>query len=201
MSNNALYNLVKEDKNKFALPNFFTILRLIFLPFIIHFLQQGTTLGDLLALLFMGLAAMTDYLDGYFARKLSKKSNVGRMLDPLIDKVTVAATMLVLASHKNLPYWYVAIVILRDLFLLFTGMLIISKKRFVIESNLLGKVASFLFVCVVISYTIGIPYLRETLMILSLFFVPVTIVGYIGKYKHDIKNREITTDGQEEQNV
>lgn len=189
MKKTGLVQIIREDKNKFALPNFITILRLVFLPFILYFLSMGSRKGDFLALLFMGLASVTDFLDGYYARKLNRLSNVGRMLDPLLDKVSVGATMLVLAAQKNLPYWYVFIVIGRDLFLLLGGTFVISKKRLVVESNMLGKWTSTLFALVIITYTLNIPYLKQGLMYVSLFLVPMTLVGYVHKYRQDLSKK------------
>jgi CDP-diacylglycerol--glycerol-3-phosphate 3-phosphatidyltransferase len=189
MKKTGLAQIIREDKNKFALPNFFTILRLVFLPFILYFLHMGSRTGDFLALLFMALACLTDFLDGYYARKLKKLSDVGRMLDPLIDKASVGATMLLLAAQKGLPYWYVFIVIGRDLFLLLGGTFVISKKRLVVESNMLGKWTSTLFALVIITYTLNIPYLKQGLMYVSLFLVPITLVGYVHKYRQDLSKK------------
>lgn len=185
----GLVQVIREDKNKFALPNFFTVLRLLFLPFILHFLGMGSRKGDFLALLFMALACLTDFLDGYCARRLNKQSDVGRMLDPLIDKVSVDTTMLVLAAQKGLPYWYVFIVIGRDLFLLLGGTFVIYKKRLVVESNKLGKWTSTIFALVIIAYTLNIPYLKQGLMYVSLFLVPMTLVVYIRNYRQDLSKR------------
>ncbi len=186
MKKPGIYQIIREDEHKFALPNFFTLLRLLFLPFIIHFLRQDERLFDFYALVFMLLACLTDFLDGHYARKLQKTSDVGRMMDPLIDKIGVDLTMLTLAAHKGLPYWYVYIVIFRDLFLLFSGALVISKHRLVIESNRLGKWTSTLFAAVIIAYTINIPYFQQILMYITLFFIPATIAKYIKKYKDSV---------------
>lgn len=183
MKKSGLYHLICEDENKYALPNLFTLLRLAFLPFIIYFLWQNSSTGDFFALFFMLLASLTDYLDGHFARKLNKQSQLGRMLDPLIDKVAVGTTMLVLAHVKGMPYWYVAIVIARDLFLLTLGLLAIARKRFIAESNKLGKWTSTLLALVIITFTINLPYVKYALMYLSVVLVPATVVGYLYKYR------------------
>jgi len=192
MKKTGIYQIIREDENKYGLPNFFTLLRLFCLPFIIHFLRLGTRVGDVYALIFMLIAATTDYLDGHYARKLQKTSNVGRMMDPLIDKVSVDLTMLVLAAHRGLPYWYVFIVIGRDLFLLFGGAVVVSKERFVVESNKLGKWTSTLFALVVITYTLNIPYVKQTLMFITLLLVPATVAKYIKKYKNSLKKKNQT---------
>ncbi|MBN1558973.1 CDP-alcohol phosphatidyltransferase family protein [candidate division KSB1 bacterium] len=183
MKNGSICHLIREDENKYALPNVLTVLRLLFLPFIIYSLYRNTRTGDFCALLFMLLACATDYLDGHFARKLNKKSQLGRMLDPLIDKVSVGTTMLVLAHIKGLPYWYVAIVIVRDLTLLTLALLAISRKRFIAESNELGKWTSSIFALVIITFTLNVPYVKHALMYLSALLVPATLIGYLYKYR------------------
>lgn len=194
MKNSGIYHLFREDEHKYALPNFFTALRLVFLPFIIFFLYKGTRTGDIVALIFMFFACVTDYLDGHYARKLNKLSNVGRMLDPLIDKISVGSAMLVLACMKGLPYWYVFIVIARDLFLLFTSTLVISKKRLITESNKLGKWTSTLLALVVITFTLNVPVVKYIFMYLTLLLVPMTIIGYIRKYKNEVYTKTKSTE-------
>ena len=172
------------------MPNLFTLLRLFFLPFIIPYLRLDTRAGDVYALIFMMLAAMIDYLDGHYARKLQKTSDVGRMMDPLIDKMSVDLTMLVLAAHRGLPYWYVFIVLGRDLFLLFGGAVVVSKTRFVVESNKLGKWTSTLFALVVITYTLNIPYLKQALMFITVLLIPATVAKYYKKYKNSVRKKK-----------
>lgn len=193
MKKTGIYQIIREDENKFGLPNFFTLLRLFCLPFIIHYLRLGTRTGDIFALIFMLIASMTDYLDGHYARKLQKSSNVGRMLDPLIDKMSVDLTMLVLAAHRGLPYWYVFIVIGRDLFLLFGGAVVVSKERFVVESNKLGKWTSTLFALVVITYTLNIPYVKQALVFITVLLIPATVAKYYKKYKNSVKKKKINS--------
>ncbi|MDZ7315219.1 MAG: CDP-diacylglycerol--glycerol-3-phosphate 3-phosphatidyltransferase [candidate division KSB1 bacterium] len=183
----GIIQVIKEDTNKFALPNLFTVLRLVFLPFILFFLWQGTRQGDMLALIFMLAACCTDFLDGYLARRLNKKSDLGRMLDPLIDKISVDAAMLVLTAQKGLPFWYVTVVICRDLFLLLGGTVVISKKRLVIESNMLGKTTATVFALVIITYTLNLPYIKQALMYISLVLVPMTVIGYVHKYYDELR--------------
>ncbi|MBN1464417.1 CDP-alcohol phosphatidyltransferase family protein [candidate division KSB1 bacterium] len=183
MKKSGLCQLIREDENKYALPNLLTVLRLVFLPFIFYFLYRHSLTGDLLALFFMLLASLTDYLDGHFARKLNKQSQLGRMLDPLIDKLAVGTTMLVLAHIKGMPFWYAGMVIARDLFLLTLGLLVISKKQFIAESNKLGKWTSTIFAMVIITFTLNIPYVKYGLMYLSVLLVPASVIGYLYKYR------------------
>lgn len=183
----ALFHIIKEDKNRFSVANFITLARLLFLPFIIYFLSQDTTVGDYYALFFMFVAGVTDYLDGRVARYFNRKSDLGRILDPVIDKVSVGIIMLILVAHKDLPLWYVLIVISRDLLLLFASLFVISRIRLVVESDELGKYTATCLALVIITFTIGVPVLRWILLGVSLFLIPATLVSYYLTHQHVMK--------------
>ena len=103
----------------FALPNLLTYARIIAVPIVVacmywqNILQGGLWLRWLALTLFIA-AAITDILDGYFARSWGQQSSFGRMLDPIADKLLVASCLLMLAADDTIRGWSVwaAIVIL-----------------------------------------------------------------------------------------
>ena len=100
------------------LPNLLTLARIAAIPLLVVFAGWGTPLADILACLVFGLAGITDYFDGKLARERKMTSDLGRMLDPIADKLLVAATLMMLVgSHRLGPAGlYPAIVImLREL--------------------------------------------------------------------------------------
>ncbi len=179
----AFFDLIKRDKHNLGLPNLITLTRLLFLPLIIYFIIQDSYKSDLLATLCLFLSGITDYFDGYFARKLQMRSELGRMLDPIVDKVMVGIIMLFLAAHKDLPYWYVSMVIGRDILILVASMHIISRIQMVKESNLVGKVTMTFFLLVIICYMLGLEPYNRIIMIFSSILIPVSIVTYFISYK------------------
>lgn len=179
----AFFDLIKRDKHNLGLPNLITLTRLLFLPLIIYFIMQDSYKSDLLATLCLFLSGITDYFDGYFARKLQMRSELGRMLDPIVDKVMVGIIMLFLAAHKDLPYWYVSMVIGRDILILVASMHIISRIQMVKESSLVGKVTMTFFLLVIICYMLGLEPYNRIIMIFSSILIPVSIVTYFISYK------------------
>ena len=151
----GIFDILRADKHVWGLPNFITLARLAFLPIIIYFINQQTVKGDWLALLFIFCSGITDFFDGYFARKLNKKSELGKMLDPLIDKVLIGILMLFLAAYKDLPYWYVIIVIIRDILILIASLYLIKQLRNIAQSNMLGKLTLTSYVFVIMFYMIN----------------------------------------------
>ncbi len=80
------------------LPNTLTILRILAVPAIVALLIVGGDTARWTALILFALAAFTDYLDGYLARAMSAQTGLGRLLDPIADKVLVGAVLLMLAG-------------------------------------------------------------------------------------------------------
>ena len=96
------------------LPNLLTLSRIVAIPLVVGFAALRTPVGDLLAMLLFSAAGLTDWLDGHLARARQQHSEVGRMLDPIADKLLVGATLMLLAGLQRLPGLglYPAIVIL-----------------------------------------------------------------------------------------
>lgn len=96
------------------LPNVLTLSRIAAIPVLVLLVAIGTPLADLLAAILFVLAGVTDWLDGQLARSRRQLSDLGRMLDPIADKLLVGATLMVLVGFHRLPAFgiYPAIVIM-----------------------------------------------------------------------------------------
>lgn len=96
------------------LPNLLTLSRIAAIPLLVGCVVMRTPIGDLLATLVFAAAGITDWLDGHIARARLQQSDLGRMLDPIADKLLVGATLLVLAGQDRFPNGalYAAIIIL-----------------------------------------------------------------------------------------
>jgi len=85
--------------------------------------------------------ALTDFLDGYFARHFHEVSEVGKIIDPLADKVAVGAIMMFLVILGDIPIWYLALALVRDVLIIAGGLYIRKKKSIIAQSNMPGKLA------------------------------------------------------------
>ncbi len=96
------------------LPNLLTLSRIGIIPVIVGCVALGTPVGDLVAMILFIAAGLTDWLDGHLARIWRQQSNLGRMLDPIADKLLVGATLMLLAGLGRFPdgALYPAIIIL-----------------------------------------------------------------------------------------
>jgi CDP-diacylglycerol---glycerol-3-phosphate 3-phosphatidyltransferase len=96
------------------LPNWITISRILGLPFIFYFLQNPTPQNRWIALIIFLIAANTDWVDGYLARKLNQVTEVGKFLDPLVDKLLVLGPLLALLTLEPIPAWGVFLILGRE---------------------------------------------------------------------------------------
>lgn len=97
------------------LPNLITFSRLLGIPFLLYGLYIPSPEARWICLAIFLVAALTDWLDGYLARKLNQITDLGKFLDPLVDKLLVLAPLLVLIELRQIPAWGVFLVLAREL--------------------------------------------------------------------------------------
>ncbi len=97
------------------LPNWITVSRLLCVPVLLVLLYQPSVRAQWLALGLFLVAAGTDWLDGYLARRLNQVTDLGKFLDPLVDKFLVLAPLLVLIELGAIPAWGVFLILGREL--------------------------------------------------------------------------------------
>lgn len=120
------------------LPNKITFARLVLTIVFIAATSWGTTLGHLVALIAFILAAASDWLDGYLARKLGLVTSLGKLLDPLADKILISAAFIYFSYKGLCPVWITTVIIAREF--LVTGLRQIAvEKGQVIAADSLGK--------------------------------------------------------------
>ena len=98
-----------------TIPNWITFSRLLGLPFLLYGLHNPTDSSRWICLAIFVVAASTDWLDGYLARKLNQISDLGKFLDPLVDKLLVLGPLLALVELGQVPAWGVFLILAREL--------------------------------------------------------------------------------------
>lgn len=119
-------------------PNSLTLFRILAVPVIVILLLYPNRLCTFLAAIIFSAAAITDYLDGYLARRRGLVTDLGKVMDPVADKLLVSCSFIMLASLQWIPAWMVCIIIGREIAV--TGLRnIIAKKGEDISATWLGK--------------------------------------------------------------
>ena len=138
------------------IPNVLTVLRIVAVPVIVVALLDETPNGDALAAAVFTLAAVTDGLDGYIARRRQEVTTFGKLMDPLADKLLVVAALIALVSLDRLAAWVAMVIIARELAV--TGLRSLAAERgVVIAASWLGKVKTALQVAAIIALIIWNP--------------------------------------------
>jgi CDP-diacylglycerol--glycerol-3-phosphate 3-phosphatidyltransferase len=138
------------------IPNVLTVLRIVAVPVIVVALLDETPNGDALAAAVFALAAITDGLDGYIARRRREVTTFGKLMDPLADKLLVVAALIALVSLDRLAAWVAMIIIARELAV--TGLRSLAAERgVVIPASWLGKVKTALQVAAIVALIIWNP--------------------------------------------
>jgi CDP-diacylglycerol--glycerol-3-phosphate 3-phosphatidyltransferase len=135
------------------LPNQLTVLRILCIPAVVILTNQGaevSAIGDTIAFswtdfaaaLIFSIAAFTDFLDGWIARKFSVETLFGKLLDPLADKLLVVSSLVILVEKHRLAGWMAVILIVRDLGINALR-LAAHEDNILISSSWLGKTKTF----------------------------------------------------------
>jgi cardiolipin synthase len=123
-----------------TLPNALSVARLALIPIFV-WVALGPE-ADGWAFVILAVSAVTDWLDGVIARRFNMRSRVGQILDPIADRLFVLSTMLVLAIREIVPWWLVALLLLRDITML--GIQLVVRRRGIepIPVHYVGKAAT-----------------------------------------------------------
>jgi CDP-diacylglycerol--glycerol-3-phosphate 3-phosphatidyltransferase len=109
----------------------------------------------------IAVAVLTDLLDGFLARKLHQVTDLGKVLDPLADKIGIGVYAVLIAWTGDVPVWFVAFILVRDFFIFCGGVYIRRVKKIIPQSNWPGKIAVSLVAFVLFLGTIQINLLRH----------------------------------------
>jgi len=140
-------------KTLFNLPNSLTILRMILAPF---FMWAILISDYMAALVIIAVASISDFFDGFLARKLDMQTEIGGILDPVADKVLIFCSIVALLIKFNFPLWIAVIIVSRDVILLIGGAIFFyNKKQAALAPNMFGKVSTFFQMITIIIYIIA----------------------------------------------
>lgn len=151
-------------------PNRLTLFRIISIPVIVVLLMFPNRICTFLAAILFSAAAITDYLDGYYARRRGLVSNLGKVMDPVADKLLVSSSFIMLTAHGWVDPWMVCIIIGRELAV--TGLRnIIAEKGEDVSASNLGKYKTGFQIAAIIPLLFHYPYFGVDLSAIGTFFL------------------------------
>ena len=176
-------------------PNKLTIARMIIVPFLVIFLLTGWggEANRYISLTLFVVASVTDWFDGYLARKNNLVTNFGKFMDPLADKLLVCSAMICMIDLKRLSAWFVIIIIARE-FIISGFRLIAAENGIVIAANYWGKfktASQMIMIILLILHFDGIFVILEQIFIwLSLALTIISLITYIWQNRTVLSTQE-----------
>ncbi len=174
-------------------PNILSSIRICLVPVFVaaYFCQSGNV--KIYAAVVYALASATDFLDGYIARRYDLTSNLGKILDPIGDKLMTLTVLTCITIDGVIPIWAVAAVLIKELIMVAGGAVIQRKQGGTIPpANIFGKTSTVVFfvVCVTLMLFRSIPETAATLMITAaIVLMMLALVSYVTTFIRVIKNK------------
>jgi cardiolipin synthase len=134
----------------------------------------------LAGLLVLGGVMSTDWVDGYIARRTNSVSEFGKLLDPVSDRLAIAAALVTLVVRGAFPLWAALLILVRDALVFLVGVVLLGSRGRRIDVRYIGKVGTFVLMCTVPMIAwghFGLP-LASTMTAIGWVFFPVGIAEY-----------------------
>ena len=123
-----------------TIPNALSFARIALIPLLVWLIVNEGTEGA--GLLLLTVVVSTDWVDGTIARRTGQVTELGKLLDPIADRMVITAALIALLVRGAFPLWAALLIIVRDLLILVAGLILLAKGRR-IEVRFIGKVATF----------------------------------------------------------
>jgi len=159
-------------------PNFLSLLRILIIPVLVYLLSYPDPSSGLLAASLFLLASLTDFFDGYLARRNRSVSDLGKILDPLADKLMVASALIMLTAidrEPNVPPWLVVLILSREMAVtVICGIAIVAGL--VMQAETLGKYKFILQAFAVVGLTVHYNYWGVDFFAAGMYFLVLSAV-------------------------
>lgn len=169
--------MLMKDENIWNIPNILTMLRMALIGVFIFFFVTDRLYFALFTFL---LACITDYLDGYIARKHQLITTFGKLMDPIADKLMLMTALVCLMAVERVPVWVVPVVIAKEITMMVGGYLMF-KRGIVVYAHMIGKMATALFGIAVVAAFFGeyIAPFSDLLMFAAVILMVVAFLWYL----------------------
>ena len=163
-----------------TLPNLLSLFRILIIPLLVYLLNYPDRYSSLLAAALFIVAALTDYFDGYLARRTQSVYDVGKVLDPLADKLMVASALIMLAAmdrpnEPSVPAWLVVVILARESAVtLIRG--IALAEGIVMHAETLGKYKFMLQAFAIVALLVHYRYWGLDFFAVGLYFLALSAV-------------------------
>ncbi len=184
--------MYQERERIFTLSNFLSILRVLLIAPFIYFFSNGE---KLIAFLLVLIAISTDWFDGRVARWTNTISDMGKILDPLADKLCAALLGIYFAYIGELPVWFVVFLFLRDAIIFVGGIYLKQRKHILTTSLPAGKWAvgflAMLYTMIVFPYPLDLELAKTICLWLSTVLLFASFVQYAIRFRDILQGKPV----------
>jgi CDP-diacylglycerol--glycerol-3-phosphate 3-phosphatidyltransferase len=172
------FSISSERSVIWTLPNFLSFFRIGIIPVLVYLLTFTDRVSATLAALLFLIASITDYFDGYLARRNRSVSDLGKILDPLADKLMVASALIMLAAmdrpgQPSVPAWLVVVIIARESAVTLIRGIALSEG-IVMHAETLGKYKFILQSFAVVGLLLHYPYWGMDFYVAGIYFLALS---------------------------
>lgn len=173
-----------------TLPNLLSLFRIAVIPILVYLLRFNDRLSGILAAMLFLLASLTDYFDGYLARRQRTVSNLGKILDPLADKLMIAAVLIMVAAmdragEPGVPAWIVVLIVAREIAVTIIRGIALTEG-IVMEAEALGKYKFILQAIAIFGLLVHYSYWGIDFYVAGIYFLllAAALALWSGVYYH-----------------
>jgi len=164
-------------KEIFSKPNQITFIRILLIPIFVMFLLMDLPYRDYIAAFIFIILSVSDAFDGYLARKNRQTTRIGKIIDPIADKLLIAAALIFLIGRIQL--WMAVVIIARELIITLARILLLHKKV-VIPASILGKIKTVSQIVAIVAVILNVPF-NWWLMLIAVVITVVSGLDYLVK--------------------
>lgn len=186
----ALLSNIFEKGKVLTFSNFLSIIRIPLAILLYYFIAERlVSYAFIIAI----VVVISDFADGYFARKWNQVSELGKVFDPVGDKFCVALGSIALYKSFGLPLWVVILIIGRDILILLGSVILVTRFPFVAPSKWMGKIAVTVISLLLLSYLLEVTPAQIPLQILTI----IAILASGGQYAINFYQKYFRTKKQD----
>lgn len=186
-----------SKRDLWSIPNILCYIRFLLIPvFVVTYIRASEPKGYIQAATVVFFSGLTDFLDGFIARRWNMITELGKLIDPLADKLTQASLIFVLAVKIKWMFLLLILFVIMQLFLLVAGLVMLKKGTKLNGAKWFGKVSTTVFYATMLSL-VAVPTLSNKLtnglLLVCGAFLLLSFLMYINEYVimyHNLKMKE-----------
>lgn len=171
--------LLAQRRRLFTVSNGISLLRVIGLPFLLYAISLPPEKGAIPIIVLSLAISATDMLDGFVARRMNQVSELGKVIDPVADKICLGFSSVWLYLYRDLPLWIPALIVGRDVLIIAGSVLLARRVDIVLPSNQLGRATTIVLTATLFVYAIDWTWPQAVLVRVSGAFIVVSFLAYV----------------------